>query len=347
MVSCGSIIFLLFHHILLTLCVGFVIILSFLKILYSARLIMQYYIFILIALVLLSLQLTANKEYGILCGNSTKSSMIFSTCTGFASGIIPLVYAAISHEKITATPYSLFMAFLIGVFCCTYMSIGLKVMGLGSLSVFTMFLMLGGMLLPYLFGVIWLKEPVSAARIIGVILLAASLVFPVMARKESGKSGALFLILCLSVFLLNGGIGIVSKLHQVSETYAKSGTASFSFLSNAANGTLSGILLIITLIKEKKKGAETETESHSPAKKVKILPVVVVLAAYALCNGISYTLQLLSAGKVPASVMYPMMTGGSVVLTAVAGLVFFHEKPDKISLIGLILSFAATFLFLF
>ena len=149
---------------------------------------MQYYIFILIALVLLSLQLTANKEYGILCGNSTKSSMIFSTCTGFASGIIPLVYAAISHEKITATPYSLFMAFLIGVFCCTYMSIGLKVMGLGSLSVFTMFLMLGGMLLPYLFGVIWLKEPVSAARIIGVILLAASLVFPVMARKESGIS---------------------------------------------------------------------------------------------------------------------------------------------------------------
>ena len=114
-----------------------------------------------------------------------------------------------------------------------------------------------------------------------------------------------------------------------------------------ANGTLSGILLIITLIKEKKKGAKTETESQTPAKKVKILPVVVVLAAYALCNGISYTLQLLSAGKVPASVMYPMMTGGSVVLTAVAGLVFFHEKPDKISLIGLILSFAATFLFLF
>lgn len=82
MVSCGSIIFLLFHHTLLTLCVGFVIILSFLKILYSARLIMQYYIFILLPLFFCQLQLTANKEYGILCGNSTKSSMIFSTCTG-------------------------------------------------------------------------------------------------------------------------------------------------------------------------------------------------------------------------------------------------------------------------
>ena len=42
-----------------------------------------------------------------------------------------------------------------------------------------------------------------------------------------------------------------------------------------------------------------------------------------------------------------MITGGSMVLSALAGLICFGEKPDKISLIGLALSFAATFLFLF
>ena len=42
-----------------------------------------------------------------------------------------------------------------------------------------------------------------------------------------------------------------------------------------------------------------------------------------------------------------MVTGGSVVLSAVAGRIFFGEKPDRITLAGLILSFAATFLFLF
>ena len=38
---------------------------------------------------------------------------------------------------------------------------------------------------------------------------------------------------------------------------------------------------------------------------------------------------------------------GERVLSALAGLIFFREKPDKISLIGIILAFAATFLFLF
>ena len=61
----------------------------------------------------------------------------------------------------------------------------------------------------------------------------------------------------------------------------------------------------------------------------------------------SYTLQLVSASKLQASVLYPMVSGGSVVLCAFAGRIFFGEKPDRITLFGLILSFAATFFFLF
>ncbi len=307
---------------------------------------MQYYIFILIALLLLSLQFTANKAYSSICGNTPKASMIFTTCSGFASAVIGLLYSFVSHEKITVTPYSLLMATLIGIFCCTYLTIGLKIMELGSLSVFTMFLMLGGMLIPYLFGVIYLKEPVSVARIIGVVILILSLIFPVIARRDSGKSGKLFFILCLSVFLLNGGIGIVTKLHQVSDV-TKSGTASFSFISNIANGVISAIILLIMILKSKKsQPVENTTKAAEPNSK-KLLTVVLILVAYAFCNGVSYILQLISAEHLPASVMYPIMTGGSVVLSAVAGRVFFGEKPDKTSLMGLLLSFAATFLFLF
>lgn len=216
-----------------------------------------------------------------------------------------------------------------------------------------MFLMLGGMLLPYLFGVIRLNEEISVFRIIGVILLALSLVFPVIAREKSGKSSALFIVLCLAVFCLNGGISIASKLHQVTEAYDKCGTASFSFISNLFNGIISGAALIfVTLFSSNKASAvsasvteNNEVISHEKAKN-SAGAVALIILANACCNGVSYMLQLVSAGKVPASVMYPMMTGGSVVLTAVAGRIFFREKPDKITLIGLILSFASTFLFL-
>jgi len=75
--------------------------------------------------------------------------------------------------------------------------------------------------------------------------------------------------------------------------------------------------------------------------------LIAAVTVYALCNGVSYLLQLLAAAStMPASVQYPMMTGGSVVLTALAGYLFFQEKQSKRALIGTILAFAATFLFL-
>ena len=96
--------------------------------------------------------------------------------------------------------------------------------------------------------------------------------------------------------------------------------------------------------------AEKAAAAHGPAKAlIHAAPaaIFVLMLANALCNSVSYTLQLVSAVKLPASVMYPMLTGGTVVLSAVAGFVLFREKPDRISLMGLLLSFAATFLFLF
>lgn len=316
---------------------------------------MQYYFFILIAVVLLSLQFATNKAYGLRRGNSVKASLIFTTCGGLASSVVSLIIALISGERITFTAFSAVVAALIAIMCCTYTFIGFKIMALGSLSVFTMFLMLGGMLLPYLFGVLRLNEEISVFRVIGVILLAASLVFPVIAREKSGKSSALFIVLCLAVFCLNGGISIASKLHQVTEAYEKCGTASFSFISNLFNGIISGAALIfVTMFSSNKAKAvstsEVEKNGVIPPEKSKnssgVGAVALIILANACCNGVSYMLQLVSAGKVPASVMYPMMTGGSVVLTAVAGRLFFGEKPDKITLIGLALSFASTFLFL-
>ena len=48
----------------------------------------------------------------------------------------------------------------------------------------------------------------------------------------------------------------------------------------------------------------------------------------------------------PASVQYPMITGGTVILSAAVGRVFFGERQSKLSLAGTLLAFAATFLFL-
>ena len=296
------------------------------------------------AVVLLALQFSTNKAYSIRCGSTASASLTFTTIAGFLSAAVSLLIAFATGEGFSVTPYSLVMAFLVAVFCCTYTFIGFKIMSLGNMSVYTMFLMLGGMLLPYLFGVFWLSEDVSLWRVIGVLLLVFSLAFPVIAKNKEGKSSAVFIVLCLAVFVLNGCVSITSKIHQINETYETIGSASFSCISNAINGVISACGLAVMNAKNKKSESFKEFQGKIAANKK---AAALIVTANAACNGVSYMLQLVSAGKLDASVMYPMLTGGSVVLSALAGFVFFKEKPDRISFIGLLLSFAATFLFLF
>lgn len=311
---------------------------------------MQYYIYILIAVVLLAVQFASNRAYSIREGSTAKASLTFTTLVGFTCAAVMLVIALFSGEGFVITPYSFLMAAIVAVLCCTYTFIGFKIMVLGSLSVFTMFLMLGGMMLPYLYGVFLLNEGVSVCRIIGFVLLAVSMVFPVVAREKAGKSSWIFIVLCLAVFCLNGFVSIASKVHQINEIYAKSGSASFSFLSNTVNAVISAVGLGILTLREKKQQKEMHRDGPSAVIEKTKTPagvIAVIVLINAAAGGVSYLLQLISAAHVAASALYPMITGGSMVLSALAGLICFKEKPDKISLIGLILSFAATFLFLF
>ncbi len=318
---------------------------------------MQYYLFILAAVVLLALQFSTNKAYGQRRGDGAKASLIFAAACGFASAAITFVIACLTGG-FRFTPFSLLLGAVMASLSCAYTLIGFKIMALGDMSVFMMFLMLGGMMLPYIFGVSVLGEFDGAEpwrivlRVAGLVLLTVSMVFPVFARKKAGKSGGLFALLCAAVFVLNGLASIVSKTHQTEGfwSFATANAPSYACLGNLMNGIISVVCLAVLTLRQKK--TEPGTEVPAGAERARLIPaskgvIALIIAANALCNGVSYTLQLTSAAHLPASVLYPMVTGGSVVLSAVAGWIFFHEKPDKITLAGLLLSFAATFLFLF
>ncbi len=306
---------------------------------------MQYYLLILLAVVLLALQFSTNKLYQLKCGNTAVASLTFSTLSGWTTSLIFLILTFVMGETFAITPYSLLMAAIIAVLCCTYTFIGFKIMAFGSMSVFMMFLMLGGMLLPYLFGVFYLDEGISVARVFGVILLAVSMIFPVMSKDRRG--GVIFVLLCAAVFTLNGGVSITSKLHQINTEFAACGTTTFVFLTNFMNGVISAFGLLIMTLSGAKKTVDDDGTTVMQVIRKNARTIVWIIIGNAAFGGISYMFQLIGAANVPASVLYPLTTGGSVVLSAVAGWLFFKEKPDKVSAIGLLLSFAATFLFLF
>ena len=207
------------------------------------------------------------------------------------------------------------------------------------------------MLLPFLYGLFFLGDaqvlsPLSlVCRVAGVLLLIGSMIFPILDKRENEeahgkKTRILFIVLCLLVFFMNGFVSILSKIHQIEAHYPTVDNNSFVFLTNTINGIFSGFaLFMLTLFKK---------DGPKLAPTFRPWMLIAAVAVYALCNGVSYLLQLLAAASsMPASVQYPMMTGGSVVLTAIAGYLFFREKQSPKAMIGTILAFAATFLFLF
>ena len=115
------------------------------------------------------------------------------------------------------TPFSLLMAALLILFCGAYALIGFKIISMGSMAVYTMFLMLGGMMLPYFFGLIYLNEEFSYLRLIGLVLMVVAIALSGMegSNEQKKKGSLLFFVLCLIVFCLNGSGSIVSKIHQL------------------------------------------------------------------------------------------------------------------------------------
>ena len=74
-------------------------------------------------------------------GSGVRSCILFNTFVGLFAAII---FFATSGFKWECTLFSLIMAVLFTVFVGTYTIIGFKIMSMGSMTVYTVFLMLGG-----------------------------------------------------------------------------------------------------------------------------------------------------------------------------------------------------------
>ena len=72
-----------------------------------------------------------------------------------------------------------------------------------------------------------------------------------------------------------------------------------------------------------------------------------LVVLYAVVSGCAYMFQLLGAVTLDASLLYPMVTGGTIVLGTIFGWLFFKEKPGLSTWLSTGITLFATFLFLF
>lgn len=291
---------------------------------------MNAYILIIIADILLAAQFVFQKKYQKISGTSLKAGLIYNALIGLFSAIM---FLCINSFEIQITGFSFFMAVIFATAVMLYTFVGFKLMEKGSISIYTLFLMVGGMTVPYIWGVLFLNEDLTFIRTLGLLAIIVAIC---ISNSGTKKIDIKQIVMCIAVFLLNGIASVTAKIHQINPTSEIVTSPDFAFLVMVVKAVTCSVIL---LINRKKFASDRQEVSFVKT----ILPIVLFAS---VASGISYMLQLIGATQLPATVLYPMVTGGSVILTSLAGVIVFREKLSARQWAGVGICFVGTLFFL-
>lgn len=286
---------------------------------------MKDYILLILSAVLTAASLGTNKIYQRQAGISAEAGLNFIFLFGAFSALMFWVGNGF-HLRITL--YSAVMASLIALLSGGYTMIGFRLMKEEKMTLYTLFLMTGGMMVPYVWGLCLLDEPLNLLHTVGLVIITVSIVLSNHSGLKSGKKQTL---LCIAAFFLNGFVSVVSKEHQINGAAVSS--MDFMVLCNLARVVFGFLGLLFV----RDKG--TFAHAFSPG-------LVLIGFLSAVVGSAAYFFQLIGAKNLPATVLYPIVTGGTILFTALLGRMFFKERLTPKLGMGLALCFVGTCMFL-
>ena len=286
------------------------------------------YVLMSIAVLLLAGDFAINKIYQQKQGTSFKAGIQFNFFLGLFTAI---VFFIISGFEIHFSLYSLLISFGICATGVLYNFLGFKILKSSGMSVYTIFLMNGGMIVPYVWGLFFFDESFSMLRTIGLVIMISAII---LANCDKDKTDIKVLFICVTVFFLNGFVSVFSKMHQIENVFETVSATELVFYTGILKSILCGIILLLYSYKYKEKPIELP---------LKIVPIIVTSA---VIGGVSYLLQLFGAMDLPATVLYPFLTGGSIIVSTLIGRLLFKEKITIKKALGVAMCFIGTCMFL-
>lgn len=286
----------------------------------------MYYALIFAATVLFGLQFFFNRLYQRSEGDGISSAMIF---TFLNASVCAAEMFCLNRFVFSFSPFSMGVALLCGLNNILYAYSSVKALGRADLATFSLFAMLGGMILPFIGGIIFWNEKITALKIICCLLIIFALWLGT--DRGSGRKGAAKYY--IMIFVFNGMSGILSKLHQSGDGHVTE--QGYMLLSSICAMAISGAVLFYLAVIKKQKIALSKPGRSIPS-----------VAVYSVISGIGNLLLLIALGHVDASVQYPFVTGGTIVVSAIISAII-GEKPGVRKLIAIAVAFTATLILIF
>ena len=132
---------------------------------------MKDYLMIILAVALLALGFVMQKIYQKRTDDTTEGGVDFSIISGLFSIVVLILTSGFS---ISFTWYSAINAILKSACCLAYTIIGFRIMKESSVAIYMLFLMSGGMLVPSIWGWIFLGEEPKPLHILGLAVILGS-----------------------------------------------------------------------------------------------------------------------------------------------------------------------------
>ena len=281
-----------------------------------------------LATILLAVFTALQRIYQKQTGTAPATGLAYNALLGLFAAVL---FWAMCGFKFEFTPYSAAIAAGEALLAIAYTLLGFCVMREGGMVLYTLFLMVGGMMVPYVWGLLFLGEPFALLRTLGLVLILGAVI---LFNSGSQKPSAKVLWMCAAVFFLNGGVSVLSKLHQIETVRPVVSTEGLVMLVNLSKAVLSAAALLFV--------------ARGPALK-QSLPrrgLLLLVAGCSLFGGLSYQLQLMGASNLPATLLYPLITGGSILFSALLDGVWFKEMLSRRGWAGVILCVVGTILML-
>ena len=295
------------------------------------------YLMVFGATMMFGLQFFFSGKYQEKAGSTLFTSMIFALGMGLV-GIAALFI--INGVGLALTWFTFLMALASAVnsmlftFCSIY---SLKHI---NLSIYSLFSMVGGMLFPFIAGIVFYNEGFTVAKLLCIITLFAALLLTVKkGEKSDGK------IYYLGVFFFNGMGALLSVIFKKADA-VKASDVDFSVAAAGLKVILSAIIVAVILIAGRIKEKKNATDGTVAVKKLKFTPIMLVYVA--ICGSFSYLanyILLIAMNNIPASLNYLLVTGGVMVCSSVLGYIT-GKKPTVrdlasvgICIVGMLLLF--------
>ncbi len=283
---------------------------------------MQYYFMVVVSAVLFALQFLCQQKFEEKSGTGMKQALAFSLYKGITIVVLMVILSGFNF-KITW-----FSFWLSGLYALCYIGMNyfsLKALSVANLSVYSVFTMLGGMLLPFAVGVLGYGEDVNVFKVVCCLLVVVAVLMNLQKGKGSKKAFVYYLL----VFLINGVIASTTKVHDASPL-AYTDPNNFMLYSGIWTILICGVWLLVM-------GEKIPLLKGSP---------LLCATGHGLSNGVGDLLLFLAIVNLDASVQFPLVTGGVMVFSTIISMLR-REKIRRMEYFATAIAFVASVMMAF